>query len=115
MVIRRIGGIRAFLLICLFVTDLQARLAVVLQQKDAVISIVKRDGQMMTGDFETFVLAGEEVAAKASKLKGQKAHILYYVTNEEKVCVDLRSAGEPAYEMPEHPNRGNRRDGKQLY
>jgi len=115
MKIRRIGGILAFLVFCLFVTDLQARLAVALQQKDGVVSIVKRDGKMMTGDFETFVLAGDEVVAKASNLQGQKAHILYYVTNEDKICVDLRPAGEPPFKIPEHPKRGNRPDGKQLY
>jgi hypothetical protein len=95
----------AVLVFSLSASNLQARLAVILDQQEASILTVRNDRKMLTGDYVTYILGNDEVASKASSLEGRKVHILYYEAGKEKYCVDLRPAGEPAFEIPEIETR----------
>lgn len=103
------------LMFCLYTAEVQARLAVVLQQQDAIILTVDKEGRMMTSDYISFILANDEVSAKATELIGQKTHILFYAAGEKKYCVDLRSFAEPDFKIPAIPNRGSRSKEKALH
>lgn len=103
------------LMFCFCTTEVQARLAVVLQQQDAVILSVDSEGRMMTNDYLTCILVNDEVSAKAAELNGQKTHILFYAAGEKKYCVDLRPFAEPDFEIPAIPNRGSRSKEKALH
>jgi hypothetical protein len=92
-------GCLALLVFCLSAANLQARLAVILEQKEAAVLSVKSDRRMLTGDYVTYILGNDEVVAKASGLEGQMVHILYYEAGNDKYCVDLRPVGEPAFEI----------------
>jgi hypothetical protein len=98
-------GCLALLVFCLGVVDLQARMGVILQQRDGVIASVEKNRQMVAGGTVTYLLTGEEVSAKAFRLRGQSVHILFYVAEEENYCVDLRPAGEPEFEIPANQSR----------
>jgi hypothetical protein len=102
----------ALLVFCLSASNLQARLAVILEQKEAAVLSVKSDRRMLTGDYVTYILGNDEVAAKASSFEGQRVHILYYEAGNDKYCVDLRPAGEPAFEIMEV---GNTQTDQRLY
>jgi hypothetical protein len=108
-------GSLALLLFCLGVADLHARLTINLQQRDGIIASVGKNKQMVTGDTGIYILAGEEVSAKASRLRGQSAHILFYVAEEKNYCVDLRPAGEPDFEIPENQGQKIRPERKAKY
>lgn len=92
-------GVVAFLLIAVIVTSVQARMAIVLQQRNGVIAAIDNSRQMTTADFETFMLDNDQVFAKASQLQGESVHILFYVAGDEKRCVDLHSTEEAAFEI----------------
>jgi hypothetical protein len=93
-------GCLALVAFCLCASALQARMTVVLQQRDGLIATVRNGRQMVTGDNATYLLANDKVSAKATRLRGQSAHILYYEAGEENYCVDLRSVAEPAFDIP---------------
>ncbi len=103
------------LMTCLCATEVQARLAVVLQKQDAVILAVGSDGQSMTSDYMSFILANDEAAAKAAQLNGQKAHILFYTAGDKNYCVDLRSFSEPDFEIPAIPKQSSRSKEKAMH
>lgn len=108
-------GCLAFLVFCLGAADLQARLAVTLQTGDGIVAIVEDGRQLVTTDMETFLLISDEVASKAFELQGQRVHILFYVAGEKRYCVDLRSAGEPAFDLPALQGRGGQSEKEELY
>lgn len=93
------SGFLAFMLIVFIVAGAQARMAVVLQQQDGVITTINSSRQLITNDFVTFSLVNDQVFEKASQLRGQNVHILYYEAADEKQCVDVRLATEPAFDL----------------
>ncbi|TFG38257.1 MAG: hypothetical protein E4H46_00075 [Desulfobacterales bacterium] len=94
--------------------NLQARLLVVFQQQDDVISRVT-DGQMITAGKMTFVLANDEIAAKAAALQGHRVHVLFYETAQERYCAELRPIGEQAFDLSTLQERENGHREKQNY
>ena len=96
-------------------TSVQASMSVELQQQEAVIMTVTNEGKMTTSNYEQFVLANDEISAKAAELKGQNAHILFFETGEEKYCVDLRSTAEPVFDILAIQKQQNRQEEKTLY
>lgn len=97
----------ALVLFGLSAANLQARITVVLQQRDGVVATITTDQKMITSDYVTFSLVGEKVVEKASQYQGQNVHILFYEAEDEKYCVDLRPAIEPAFEIESSEDRGN--------
>ncbi len=92
-------GFLALMLFVLIVAGAQARMTVVLQQQDGVITTINSARQLITSDFITFSLVNDQVFEKASQLRGENVHILFYEAVDEKQCVDLRLATEPDYEI----------------
>jgi len=94
-------GVAAFLLLVAMVPSVQARMAIMFQQREGVVAAIDNNRQMITADYETFALINDQVFAKASQLQGESVHILFYVAEDEKRCVDLRSSEEAAFEIGE--------------
>ena len=92
-------GVAAFLLLVAMVPSVQARMAIMFQQREGVVAAIDNNRKMITADYETFALANDQVFAKASQLQGESVHILFYVAEDEKRCVDLRSSKEEAFEI----------------
>lgn len=80
-------------------TGVQASMSIVFQQQEGVIITISSAGQLITSDYVEFSLANDQAFAKASQLQGEKVHILYYEAGDEKQCVDVRLAIEPAFEI----------------
>jgi hypothetical protein len=104
-----VTGILAAGLLCLCTTNLQAGVAVVLQQQDGVVAVVEEGKFMVTATGTKFVLRDEVVSSKARNLLGKSAHILYYMVAEEKCCADVRPADQPAFDL-NNSNAAENRD-----
>lgn len=94
-----VTGMLAAGMLWLCAANLQAGMAVVLQQQDGVVALVEEGEAMVTAAGTTFILRDEAISAKAANLLGRSAHILYYIVAEKKCCVDIRPASQPVFDL----------------